>query len=130
MWFGKVAPGLSFFQILDEIEEHNIKIYHLPDAESDEDEDFKEQTRLLKVRAVAGYPAPVTCCCHQHRRKSWQRSHLGRLAFERSSGRFSYNRIFAKNIFGHSCPLRFRNRITCLICFHILVSMQKIPVTS
>lgn len=37
-------------QILDEIEEHNIKIYHLPDAESDEDEDFKEQTRLLKVR--------------------------------------------------------------------------------
>ena len=42
----------SFFQILDEIEEHNIKIYHLPDAESDEDEDFKEQTRLLKVGAV------------------------------------------------------------------------------
>lgn len=36
-------------QILDEIEEHGIKIYHLPDAESDEDEDFKEQTRLLKV---------------------------------------------------------------------------------
>ncbi|CAO2583790.1 Septin2, partial [Lemmus lemmus] len=35
--------------ILDEIEEHNIKIYHLPDAESDEDEDFKEQTRLLKA---------------------------------------------------------------------------------
>lgn len=30
-------------------EEHNIKIYHLPDAESDEDEDFKEQTRLLKA---------------------------------------------------------------------------------
>ena len=39
------------FQILDEIEEHSIKIYHLPDAESDEDEDFKEQTRLLKVGA-------------------------------------------------------------------------------
>ncbi|XP_019694554.1 septin-2 isoform X2 [Prionailurus bengalensis] len=36
-------------RILDEIEEHNIKIYHLPDAESDEDEDFKEQTRLLKA---------------------------------------------------------------------------------
>jgi len=35
-------------RILDEIEEHSIKIYHLPDAESDEDEDFKEQTRLLK----------------------------------------------------------------------------------
>lgn len=40
-------------RILDEIEEHNIKIYHLPDAESDEDEDFKEQTRLLKV--ITGY---------------------------------------------------------------------------
>uniref|UniRef100_A0A7M4ERC4 Septin n=1 Tax=Crocodylus porosus TaxID=8502 RepID=A0A7M4ERC4_CROPO len=36
-------------RILDEIEEHGIKIYHLPDAESDEDEDFKEQTRLLKT---------------------------------------------------------------------------------
>ncbi|XP_034498637.1 septin-2 [Ailuropoda melanoleuca] len=47
--FGKFSPDLSFFQILDEIEEHNIKIYHLPDAESDEDEDFKEQTRLLKA---------------------------------------------------------------------------------
>lgn len=46
----KLLLILSFFQILDEIEEHNIKIYHLPDAESDEDEDFKEQTRLLKVR--------------------------------------------------------------------------------
>lgn len=44
--------ALSLFQILDEIEEHNIKIYHLPDAESDEDEDFKEQTRLLKVRTL------------------------------------------------------------------------------
>lgn len=38
-------------RILDETERHNIKVYHLPDAESDEDEDFKEQTRLLKVRA-------------------------------------------------------------------------------
>ncbi|XP_044092735.1 septin-2-like, partial [Neovison vison] len=26
-----------------------LKIYHLPDAESDEDENFKEQTRLLKT---------------------------------------------------------------------------------
>uniref|UniRef100_A0A6Q2YGD9 Septin n=1 Tax=Esox lucius TaxID=8010 RepID=A0A6Q2YGD9_ESOLU len=36
-------------RILDEIDEHGIKIYHLPDAESDEDEDFKEQTRILKT---------------------------------------------------------------------------------
>lgn len=39
-------------KILDEIDEHGIKIYHLPDAESDEDEDFKEQTRILKVNAL------------------------------------------------------------------------------
>lgn len=36
-------------QILDEIAEHGIKIYQLPDADSDEDEEFKEQTRVLKV---------------------------------------------------------------------------------
>lgn len=45
MW----TSALSFAKILDEIDEHGIKIYHLPDAESDEDEDFKEQTRILKV---------------------------------------------------------------------------------
>lgn len=39
-------------KILDEIDEHGIKIYHLPDAESDEDEDFKEQTRILKVALI------------------------------------------------------------------------------
>lgn len=53
MQFVKIVLVSSSFQILDEIEEHNIKIYHLPDAESDEDEDFKEQTRLLKVRALS-----------------------------------------------------------------------------
>ena len=36
-------------RILREIAENNIQIYHLPDADDDEDEDFKEQTRLLKV---------------------------------------------------------------------------------
>lgn len=44
----------DFAQILDEIDEHGIKIYHLPDAESDEDEDFKEQTRILKVNRGFG----------------------------------------------------------------------------
>lgn len=37
-------------QILDEISEQGIRIYQLPDADSDEDEEFKEQTRVLKVR--------------------------------------------------------------------------------
>ena len=36
-------------RILEEIAENNIQIYCLPDADDDEDEDFKEQTRNLKV---------------------------------------------------------------------------------
>ncbi|KAL7885142.1 hypothetical protein AOLI_G00079120 [Acnodon oligacanthus] len=36
-------------RILDEINEHGIRIYQLPDADSDEDEEFKEQTRVLKA---------------------------------------------------------------------------------
>ncbi|KAA0714409.1 Septin-2 [Triplophysa tibetana] len=35
--------------ILDEISEQGIRIYQLPDADSDEDEEFKEQTRVLKA---------------------------------------------------------------------------------
>lgn len=37
-------------RILEEIAQNGIQIYHLPDADDDEDEDFKEQTRLLKVK--------------------------------------------------------------------------------
>ena len=37
------------FQILDEIDEQGIKIYELPGCESDEDEDYVEQTKQLKV---------------------------------------------------------------------------------
>lgn len=50
---------VSTCQILDEIAEHGIKIYQLPDADSDEDEEFKEQTRVLKVRE--GHTADVSC---------------------------------------------------------------------
>ena len=49
-------------RILDEIEKHDIRIYHLPDAESGEDEDFKEQTRLLKSSipfSVVGSNQPI-----------------------------------------------------------------------
>lgn len=35
-------------RILQEIEENGIKIYPLPDCDSDEDEDYKEQVRQLK----------------------------------------------------------------------------------
>lgn len=46
------SPGDLSFQILDEIAEQGIRIYQLPDADSDEDEEFKEQTRVLKVRSL------------------------------------------------------------------------------
>lgn len=35
-------------RILDEIKNNGIKIYPLPDCDSDEDEDYKEQVRQLK----------------------------------------------------------------------------------
>lgn len=35
-------------RIMQEIEENGIKIYPLPDVDSDEDEDYKEQVRQLK----------------------------------------------------------------------------------
>jgi len=37
-------------RILEEIAQSGIQIYQLPDADDDEDEDFKEQTRCLRVR--------------------------------------------------------------------------------
>ena len=36
-------------RVLDEVEEHDIRVCRLPDAESCEDEDFKEQTRLFET---------------------------------------------------------------------------------
>ena len=41
---------LTFYKVLNEIHENGINIYHLPDADSDEDEDFVKQTNQLKVR--------------------------------------------------------------------------------
>lgn len=35
-------------KVLEEIEENGIRIYPLPDCDSDEDEDYREQVRLLK----------------------------------------------------------------------------------
>ncbi|KAG7488377.1 hypothetical protein MATL_G00031980 [Megalops atlanticus] len=43
------SVALPLSHVLDEIEEHGIKIYHLPNAESDEDKDLKGQTRILKA---------------------------------------------------------------------------------
>ena len=37
------------FQILEEIEEASIRIYQFPECDSDEDEDFVEMNKDLKV---------------------------------------------------------------------------------
>lgn len=47
-------------RILNETEEHNIKIYHFPEAESDEDEDFKKQTQLLKAVSPTMWLDPIS----------------------------------------------------------------------
>lgn len=39
---------LHKFQVMEEIEANGIRIYPLPDCDSDEDEDYKEQVRQLK----------------------------------------------------------------------------------
>jgi len=52
-------------RILDEIEEQGIKIYELPDCESDEDEDYVEQTKQLKAGmpfAVVGSNTLIEVC--------------------------------------------------------------------
>jgi len=36
-------------QVLEEIERHGIDIYQYPDCDSDEDEEFKQQDKNLKV---------------------------------------------------------------------------------
>lgn len=37
---------------MHEIDEHGIRIYPLPDCDSDEDEDYKEQVKQLKVSYI------------------------------------------------------------------------------
>ncbi|GFO15118.1 septin-4 [Plakobranchus ocellatus] len=45
-------------RVMDEIEQHKIRIYEFPDCDSDEDEDFKQQDRELK----ASIPFAVVGC--------------------------------------------------------------------
>lgn len=52
-------------KIMDEIDEQGIKIYELPDCESDEDEDYVEQTKQLKAGmpfAVVGSNTLIEIC--------------------------------------------------------------------
>ena len=43
-----ILIDLITFKILNELSEHNIQIYRIPDCDSDEDEEFKVQNRQLK----------------------------------------------------------------------------------
>ena len=36
-------------QVLEEIEKHSIRTYDFPECDSDEDEEFKQQDKELKV---------------------------------------------------------------------------------
>lgn len=42
-------------QILEEIEQHKIRIYEFPECDSDEDEDSKQQDSELKVSAYVTF---------------------------------------------------------------------------
>ena len=39
-------------QLLQDIEEHGIRVYHIPDAESDEDEEYISQNKELQVSCM------------------------------------------------------------------------------
>lgn len=41
---------LAWTQIREEIDKFGIKVYQFPECDSDEDEEFKQQDRELKVR--------------------------------------------------------------------------------
>jgi len=44
-----VSAGVKLLQILEEIEQHKIRIYEFPECDSDEDDEFKQQDTELKV---------------------------------------------------------------------------------
>lgn len=41
-----------FFQVREEIDKYGIKIYQFPHCDSDEDEEFKQQDKELKVSRI------------------------------------------------------------------------------
>ena len=50
---GNIA-GLDFnhFQVMDEIQKHGIRLYDFPECDQDEDEDFRNLTKQLKVLSL------------------------------------------------------------------------------
>lgn len=122
---------VSTSQILDEIAEQGIKIYQLPDADSDEDEEFKEQTRVLKVRE--GHSANASC---YHRRSAislcWFSdtpfsSHSSLLPFTGTAPCwYLYFPHILSSAFG--CPLTFNFLSQASIPFAVIGSNQLIEV--
>lgn len=47
---GHSLCGCVFLQVRDEIERFGIKVYQFPECDSDEEEEFKQMDKELKVR--------------------------------------------------------------------------------
>lgn len=47
---------------MHEIDENGIRIYPLPDCDSDEDEDYKEQVKQLKVSNIVKFSEFLIFC--------------------------------------------------------------------
>ena len=47
-----------FYQVLDDIRKNDINIYTFPECDSDEDEEFKEQDKALKVSNIVNSNVP------------------------------------------------------------------------
>lgn len=50
LWYTELSFLFNFYlQVMEQIEENHIDIYKFPECDSDEDEEFKQQDRELKV---------------------------------------------------------------------------------
>ena len=61
---------------MSEIEENRIRIYQMPDSDSDEDEDFKEQNKQLKVSShfwtkIAPNQRKIAAPLQERKFKAW-----------------------------------------------------------
>lgn len=55
-WIERLScfTSVTLLQVMTQIAENGINLYSLPDCDEDEDEDYREQCRLLKVRRSTG----------------------------------------------------------------------------
>lgn len=53
LWYTELSFLFNFYlQVMEQIEENHIDIYKFPECDSDEDEEFKQQDRELKVSLI------------------------------------------------------------------------------